>query len=73
MGVKTTLTIYPDGTVTMVNKNVNREGTWAEEDGKIIVSADGYEVHSELSGGTLVMAESDGTITFERTGDAPEK
>ena len=73
MGVKTTLTIYPDGTLTMVNKNVNREGTWAEEDGKILVSADGYEVHGELSGGTLVMAESDGTITFERTGDAPEK
>lgn len=76
-GMLTTLTLYPDGSFTLKNDNVEREGTWSEKDGKIEMTTDGYTSEAELVNDQLVIIseESIGTteMTFQRTGDAPEK
>lgn len=77
-GQNTTLTLYPDGTLTLKNDNVDREGTWSESGGKVKIEADGYNVTGEFDGETLSITDETGgsensTLFFERTGDAPAK
>lgn len=75
LGGRSTLTLYPDGSLTLKNENVSRTGTWSEKDGGLQIDSDGYNVEAKLSGDKLVMdSESDGVVmTFVRAGDAPEK
>ncbi len=76
-GMLTTLILYPNGNLSMENGNVYRQGTWSQEDGKAQLQADGFTLEIECIDGQLIMIseENVGTIemTFQRTGDAPEK
>lgn len=73
----TTVILYPDGTMTLKNENVDREGTWSESGGKVKIEADEYNVTGEFDGETLSITDDTGsepgTVFFERTGDAPAK
>lgn len=73
----TTVILYPDGTMTLKNENVDREGTWSESNGKMEFEADGYAATGEFDGETLSITDDTGsepgTVFFERTGDAPAK
>ncbi len=76
-GIRTTMVLYPDGTLTLRNQNVNREGTWSESNGNVEMKADGYVTIGEFDGKTLAVTDDTssepGTVFFERTGDAPAK
>lgn len=74
----TTITLYPDGALTLKNDNVDREGTWSESNGMMEFEADGYAATGEFDGKTLSIVDETGgtensTLFFERTGDAPAK
>ena len=73
--VHSTLTLYADGTLTLENSMVSREGTWSEAENGVQIDSEGYNVKAELSGSQLVIdSEEDGVVmTLERTGDAPAK
>lgn len=76
-GISTTLTLYPDGSFTLQNDNVEREGTWSEKDGKIEMTTDGYTPETELVNDQLVIiSEENGSTVrmfFDRKGDAQQK
>ena len=75
LGGRSTLTLYPDGSLTLKNDNVSRTGAWSKKDGGVQIDSEGYSVEAKLTGDKLVMdSKEDGVVmTFARTGDAPEK
>ena len=44
LGGRSTLTLYPDGSLTLKNDNVSRTGAWSEKDGGVQIDSEGYSV-----------------------------
>lgn len=66
MGMEMTMTLNADGTATVTQNGDPTDGTWAMEEGNVVVTMEGDPMPFSPEEGKLVVRESGMTMTFEK-------